>query len=239
MESGDDAECVALMERALRLTEAFTNWPAAGMSRLLAASRVGRFARGDYLFSEGDRREAIAVVSGYITIRRASANGGRTPVGLAGPGILIGVARAIVEDDDEIYDYSALDDSVVVLMPTPLLLQILEQFPLLWRDMALKLLKQNRAEMSTLMKRMIGTLSCRLAGTIERLATLYGVREQGNLQVRLRLTQEDLASILQVTRQSVNKDLRMLELRGVVALDYNIITVLDPEALKKAASESR
>jgi CRP-like cAMP-binding protein len=160
-------------------------------------------------------------------------------VGLAGPGILIGVARAIVENDDEIYDYSALDDSVVVLMPTPLLLQILEQFPLLWRDMALKLLKQNRAEMSTLMKRMIGTLSCRLAATIERLATLYGVREQGNLQVRLRLTQEDLASILQVTRQSVNKDLRMLELRGVVALDYNIITVLNPEALKKAASESR
>ena len=231
-------ERVALMERALRLTPAFAKWPASAMSRLLDLSKLGRYSRGEFIFSERDTLEALAIVSGHITIGRTPAGGSRTTVALLGPGFLIGITRALDPNDDEVYDYEALDDVTVVQLPSPLLLEILDQTPALWRDMAWMLLKQQREALNTLMKQFVGSLPHRLAGIIERLSMLYGSHGAGEPRALPRLTQEDLAAMLHVSRQSVNKDLQALVSRGAISIDYNTITILDMAELKKAAIQT-
>ncbi|HOO91705.1 MAG TPA: helix-turn-helix domain-containing protein, partial [Syntrophales bacterium] len=55
--------------------------------------------------------------------------------------------------------------------------------------------------------------------------------EEGPIQIDLRLTQNDLASIVGATRESINKELRILRERGLVSTEGNIITILNMERL--------
>jgi CRP-like cAMP-binding protein len=156
-------------------------------------------------------------------------------VAFLGPGLVLGFARIPDIGDLSVYDFSANDNVVAVHMPLQLVLDILEKYPKLWKDMAAMLMRQHRDQFDALVDHMAGPLQRRLAGTIDRLATLYGTRASREGPLRLRLTQENLSLLLQVTRQSVNKELKALAALGTIELEYNTIAVLDPAALKRLA----
>jgi len=52
----------------------------------------------------------------------------------------------------------------------------------------------------------------------------------------LRLSQEELSQMLGVSRQSVNRQLKEWEAKGILRLDYGRVTLLDKEALRLLAS---
>jgi CRP-like cAMP-binding protein len=120
-------------------------------------------------------------------------------------------------------------------MPTLLVQKILDDEPGLWKGMAKMLMKQHRVVLDSLLSQGVGSFQRRLVATIERLAVLYGSDDGKGINLRLRLTQEDLATLLQVTRQTVNQALRALVACGAIRLNYNTITVLDLDALRKLA----
>lgn len=225
----------ALMEQSLRLTRGFVSWPPGPMALLLTRSRLRRHSRGDVLSTGTDAPEAIAVVSGHVVVGRTPPGGMRTTVAFLGPGLVLGFARIPDIGDLSVYDFSANDNVVAVHMPLQLVLDILEKSPKLWKDMAAMLMRQHRDQFDALVDHMAGPLQRRLAGTIDRLATLYGTRASREGSLRLRLTQESLSLLLQVTRQSVNKELKALAALGTIELEYNTIAVLDPAALKRFA----
>lgn len=70
-------------------------------------------------------------------------------------------------------------------------------------------------------------------GPDRRLSILFGVPDGDGLRLRLRLTQDDLADMLCVSRQTVNKELKRLEESGVIASTYKTVTVMDREALER------
>jgi CRP/FNR family cyclic AMP-dependent transcriptional regulator len=61
---------------------------------------------------------------------------------------------------------------------------------------------------------------------------IYGV-EDVSRRLRLRLSQDDLAAMLQVTRRSINKEMRTLEDMALIRSEYNGVIVLDLPALRK------
>ena len=81
------------------------------------------------------------------------------------------------------------------------------------------------------------TISTRLARRLVDLAENYGrVDENDNtLHIDLRLTQKDLASMVGVTRESINKELRVLREKDLVSTSGNTIQILNMERLKKRA----
>lgn len=103
--------------------------------------------------------------------------------------------------------------------------------------MARMLLRHPREALNGLLDRVTGGLSERLAATVDRLATLHGVSETSGQSLRPRMSQEDLAGLLQVSRQTINKELRALELAGVIASDYTALTIHDRGALRRAAGK--
>lgn len=229
-----------LAERALRLTQIFAQWPAAAMEQLLSISRVGRYARGDVVTTDDAPKEILAVVSGHIVGEvTVDAAASRCIVALLGPGYVLGFVRSF--DDEDVlsaHRFRALNDTVIVHMPAAQFYRILEEDPGLWREMAKLLMKQFRQVLQSLLTQSVGSFKRRLAATIERLAMLHGSKEGDGIGIRLRLTQEDLAALLQVTRQSVNKELGALVACGAISWNYNIITVLDPQALRAMAAQA-
>lgn len=85
---------------------------------------------------------------------------------------------------------------------------------------------------TTVLDQLTGNTRQRLAAAIGGLARIYGV-EDGTRRLRLRLSQEDLAAMLQVTRRSINKEMRTLEDMALVRAEYNGVMVLDLPALRK------
>ena len=240
IDARETLEDAALVERALRLTQGFARWPALAMSKLLPHASLGRYARGEMVSIEQGAPETFVIVSGHLFVGHIPPGGPRTPVALLGPGYVAGFTRTIDQEGREeegriIYDFCALNDVTVVRMPTLLVQKILDDEPGLWKGMAKMLMKQHRVVLDSLLSQGVGSFQRRLVATIERLAVLYGSDDGKGINLRLRLTQEDLATLLQVTRQTVNQALRALVACGAIRLNYNTITVLDLDALRKLA----
>ena len=226
----------AIIESALRMTQGFFRWPAARMRSLVEISKLRKHKRGSMCAEESqDQCETIAVVSGYLMCERRMTDGSASAVGLIGPGTIVGLSYAMQQSARNGFRYRAHTDTVVVHTPSTTLLDLLDAEPLLWKDMAGMLLRQKREMHSTVLTQSIGSLNKRVAATVERLAQLYGTTEGNAVKLRLQITQEDMAALLQVSRPTINKALRALESDGILALEYKTITILDRKRLLELA----
>ncbi|WP_124458288.1 Crp/Fnr family transcriptional regulator [Variovorax sp. KBW07] len=226
---------VALIRQALGLTEAFASWPAPLLDRLLPMSRLGRHPRGALVHSEAEAEpEILTVVSGHLMVSRVNIDGSRASISVLGPGLVIGIPRGMNPDDEALYDYRANDDAVVVHVPARIVFQTLDSEAFLWKTMAHMLLKQHRQMLTTVVDQLAGNLRRRLAATIDRLAQIYGV-DSRQMSLRLRLSQDDLAAMLQVSRGALNREIRMFEEQGLIRAEYGTLIVLDLPSLRKLA----
>ncbi|WP_432727527.1 Crp/Fnr family transcriptional regulator [Variovorax sp. W6] len=186
--------------------------------------------------TQGDTH-VFVVVTGHVTAEYLSASGKRFSVALLGPNHIVGLVHPLEGENQATYEFYANDDVLAVHMPIPLLMNILEQEPELWKEMARMILRQHREVFDTMVGFVLGAFPARLATSIERLAELYGSRDPTKGHIHLRLRQKDLAAILHVTRQTVNQELRSWEAVGVIRTERETVVVIDSEALKKIAQQ--
>lgn len=80
-------------------------------------------------------------------------------------------------------------------------------------------------------------ISTRFARRLLDLATSYGSQEEGSttIQIDLQLTQKDLASMVGATRESINKELRLMREKGLVEMSGATILIIDVDRLKRRA----
>jgi CRP-like cAMP-binding protein len=230
---------LSLIEHSLRWTEGFSDWAPHALRQLAAGSRLERHPRRTLVASDAvPPRQTLAVVTGQMMVRSLAGEGSRYAVGLVGAGTVIGTGRLEVGGSGAL-EFHAHSDVTAIHIPTPLLSSLLDSEPQRWRPMLLMLLRQQRDLRSSLMDRAIGGTRQRIAATVERLADTYGLSDGADRSLRLRLSQEDLADLLQVSRQTVNRELRALASDGVLAADYNALKILDRPALRFLARHGR
>ena len=76
-------------------------------------------------------------------------------------------------------------------------------------------------------------VSARLAKKLIELGREFGVKDKDVVRIGLRLTQQDMADLVGTTRESINKELRILRERGLVSTEGDYIQLLDLERLKR------
>ncbi len=204
----------------------------------LAASLKRRsLKKGEALFRKGDEGTSLYIVkSGSVKVVLPSDMGDE-------------VAAAILSKGDFFGEMAFLDGmsrsaDVVALEPSELLALNQKDF--------LAFLKGNeeaiQAIFSYLSMRLRRTdelledahflnISTRFARRLVELSQKYGHREaEGEpIGIDLRLSQKDLASIVGTTRESINKELRILREKGLVDTEGNTLQILDLERLEKRA----
>ena len=243
--SGLSTADASLIERALRWTAGFAGWSAAGIAELVASATLKRYARGKSFVCGADNGpESLLVVSGYLVVScvREGTDGAEnlSPLEIIGPGRLMGGMNLFDTGAEDVrFHYRAMEDAVLVRLPVTQLVRLLDAQPRLWKDMARMVLKSQRASLSNLLDHLTGQLHERLAATIDQLAAQHGVPSGAGVKFRFRLTQGDLAAMLQVTRQTTNKGLAWLHQCGVISPDYNSITVLNRDELQRIAGKGQ
>lgn len=75
----------------------------------------------------------------------------------------------------------------------------------------------------------------RLARKLVKVAAGFGRHCGSEVAIELRLSQEALASIVGVSRQTINKELRRMEEEGLIRMHYSRLTVCDLKGLAEVA----
>lgn len=224
-------------EKFLKGVPLFQSLSTDDSEQLAASLRRRALKKGEVLFRKGDEGSSLYIVrSGIIKIVLPSKTGDEVSPALLAEGDFFGEMALL--------DGMTRSADAVALEPTELYA--------LNRNDFLSFLTNNeqaiRAIFSFLSMRLRKTddlledvcflnISTRLARRLIELANDYGHREEedGPIQIDLRLTQRDLASMVGVTRESINKELRVLREKGLVSTTGNMIQILDVERLKRRA----
>lgn len=222
-----------LIERSLRWNELFSPWPDEARRRLAKEARLRTYhRRTQVLAHDRHARDLLAVVSGCLEVGCGDAEGRKYVHGLLGPGHLAPLVR-LLEDQPLPYNYHAHEDSVIVHVACDAVLSVLAEQPQLWREVARLGLRRQRHSLQALHEQVLSSIPQRLVVTLLRLVDFYGVAESEGLALRVRLSQHDLAAMLGVSRQTINRELGLLIEQGILDATYNRIIVKDLVRLKE------
>jgi CRP-like cAMP-binding protein len=213
----------------------FMSAPLELRAALMRLGRMRRLGVGEALFARGQTAEGLCcVLEGALRVGALQADGSESVLAFVEPGQWFGEI-SLIDGRPRTHDAVADGMTTVWQVPYPELLGWLDEHPAHWRTIAQLACAKLRMAFGMLEDIARLPLEGRLAKRLWMLAHGYGARS-GPPRTTLRLPQEQLALMLGVSRQSANKALRALEARGVLALSYGAVELLDLDALIAAAS---
>lgn len=211
----------------------FAALPPALQQALLAQGRLLHLEAGQRLFSRGDLPSGLyAVLSGAMRVGSVDAEGKEALLVLVEAPHWFGEI-ALFDGQPRTHDALAEGASSLLHVPQAGLLNLLDAQPAYWRDLALLMAHKVRLAFIALEEISLLPAAQRLARRLLLIAEDYG--ETQGLRRIIHLSQEQLAAMLAISRQTANGVLKDLQARGIVRLTYGEIEILDLEALRTAA----
>jgi len=190
--------------------------------------------KGDTLFRKGEQGTALyLIVSGKIKISVTSRLGDEVILSILSSGELFGdmalldgmtrSADAVAVEDSQLYVLYQ-DDFIAILMKSATAIKAL------FSTLCARLRKTDKFVEETCFLNVSSRLARRLSEFAER---QIKAGEEG--EIRIEMTQSELASMVGATRESVNKELRSMREKGIVNTVGRSVVVCDLERLKRRA----
>ena len=191
--------------------------------KLLQAAKLRHYRSGERVYSIGDAGDGLyGVVSGCVRFVNFPFDGCELVNAIFGQGAWFG-ALSLLDDGPRPHDVIAVSDTVLAKISRPSWRALVRDTPELFSDLVQLSCKGIRHALMEINMLMSGSSTARLAWQL-----LHGRRDkEGHLDFR----QEDLADIVGVSRQSVNRLLRRFETDGLIARGYAKVKVLNPNGL--------
>lgn len=202
------------------------------LERIAALATQRHYGEGEIVCSQGDPGDALhAVVTGRIRISSGAADGREIFLNIMEPGDSFGEI-ALLDGGTRTASAVAMVSSELVMLRREHLFGLLAKEP----QVALELLRlcgeRLRWTSGLLEDAALLEVPARLAKRLLSLAQLHG--ERSGQGFTLRISQENLASFLGVTRQAVNQQLQVWKAKGWVELGRGVIIVRDEGAIGNA-----
>lgn len=232
-----DTAATALIRRAIGLCSLMRNWPPQALDRLAQTAWLGRYQRREpILVNQPRRREIFIEVSGAVTVDSVDADGTRFLLTTFAPGEAGGLIR-LLEDRAFVYSFHAAQPTALVHIPCAPMRAVLDAHPLLWKDVCLVALQRSHEQILQQRRRGLGRLDQRVADAVLQLAHQQAAADAPGAGLIVQATQSDLAAMLSLSRQTVNKVLARLVQGGLLRVDYGRLALLDVPALRRLTED--
>lgn len=206
------------------------------LDRVIRLTRTHRYRRGTFVFQMGDEGDALyGVAQGMIRIWIPGADGRELTVALMERGDIFGEI-ALLDGLPRTANATAIDDTVLIAIDRPHFVELLESEPRIARHIIELLCERLRATTDRFSEDAFLSLKARLAKRLEALMIGYGQSCPEGMRIGLKLSQTDLANMLGVTREAVNKQLGAWAQRGLIQHTRGTVIICDPQGLKREAS---
>jgi CRP/FNR family cyclic AMP-dependent transcriptional regulator len=211
----------------------FSHLPVSLQDSLLAAARVRRLSPGQRLFKRGDPPCGLyAVLEGSVRIGAVSEQGKEALLSVVESPHWFGEI-CLFDGQPRTHDAFGLGHCVLLHLSQTVLLTLLDEQPVYWRQLALLMSQKLRLTFINLEQLSLMPTAARLAHRLLMIAEGYG--EIDPPRRVLQLPQEQLASMLSLSRQTTNQILKDLQGQGIVNLKYGEIEILDAQRLRMLA----
>ena len=201
---------------------------------LLGHGVVREFAPEQALFRAGDKAIGLfAVLEGAIRITSTPLARREVVLARMEPPSWFGEVW-VFDGAPRTHNAIADETSVVLYVPNSYLDAFLAERPTFWRDLGNLMATKLRLAFSIIDEAAVVPLIVRLARRLLIMAEAHGQLEDAK-QRTFTVRQDQLASMLAVSRQTMNHVLKDLETNGVVKLAYGQLEITDVAALRRAA----
>ena len=153
---------------------------------------------------------------------------------IAGPGEMFGLAAAMLSRPTP-YEAVALEDSLVIVVPTATLLLMVENDPRFARAVIVELAERTMTLLGEVESGALHRGAQRLAAYLDALA---GVQGNGSCTVHLPTTKTVVAARLGIKKETLSRLLRSLAQKGLIAVEQREVEILDRSRLAALARET-
>ena len=199
---------------------------------LLSICRIRRFSAGEPLYNAGGPAGGFhGLAFGIVEMVYPDRSADMTLVHLAQPGIWFGEI-AMMNDKPRRHSAIARTDCATLYAPLPALRTLLEARPEWWRYIG-QISAHNLAfAIAGAEDLMLRDNDRRCIATLLRLCGCRAADPDPMLAGASPVTQDELASMANMSRNKAGEVLRNLEERGLITLGYRTVTVRDGAALR-------
>ncbi|MCE7531196.1 Crp/Fnr family transcriptional regulator [Acinetobacter nosocomialis] len=212
----------------------FSVLPKAFQKFILEYGKQITFEKNSYVFHAKDEFNGIyTVLEGSISLGYVDVNGNEALSAIAEPIMWFGEI-SLIDHEPRSHDAIALKKSTVLHIPAKPLNDLLKDNPYYWYYFARLTSQKLRYVFLEQIAIQTRSLSQRLAQRLLFILEGYGnhliVQER-----QIHISQDQLANMLTVSRQTINHELNLLEKQNIIKISFRKIEILDMEKLNLIA----
>ncbi|MBO8128566.1 MAG: Crp/Fnr family transcriptional regulator [Peptococcaceae bacterium] len=206
------------------------------VAAILEEGTVVRYPKGQIIFSADEVADRTYYIEdGYVKIYRLGFDGREITVGsIRNPGELMGVSETLYHGKRTCFA-RAIADVKLVLLSREQFDSVLQKHPELAVKVASLLAARMRYAESMLHSIVSGRVSARMAVTLLNIGRQCGETTREGIKIKFGLTQEELASMSGLSRQTVSTVLKNLKRENLIKINGRQIIIIDPQKLEQIA----
>jgi CRP/FNR family cyclic AMP-dependent transcriptional regulator len=202
------------------------------LDQLCRYAKHATLKRGATIFSKGDPGNSLfAVISGTVKISISSADGRNAILNLIGAGEIFGEV-AVLDGQARTADAIANTNCEIFVIDRREFLPFVRSQPVLAMKFIELLCTRLRWTSDQVEQVILQNLPGRLASALIRLTEKHKLAPGGRT---IAVTQQEISEMVGMTRESINKQLRVWATRNWVRLEHGAIVVLKAESLEALA----
>ncbi|KAA1175754.1 Crp/Fnr family transcriptional regulator [Marinobacter salinexigens] len=206
--------------------------PEQGLAEAAAMARVRRFSVDDPIYDPGSMQSTLCVIArGTVRITSVNASGREATLIMFDAGSWFGDA-VFSPGMPRVYGVTAHLDATIIELPGEGFRQLLAKYPENYPVVLDMVSRRLWSAISILEDDALRGVSARIGRRLLFLSEIQGIRVSGSESVTLRLTREQIANMMGMTRQGVHRRIKEYEELGLLTLSYGKVTINDPSALQ-------
>jgi CRP-like cAMP-binding protein len=216
----------------LKANRLFRDLPESAIDKLAALAFRKSYRRGKQIFAQGEPGDSLlGLISGQVRISANTPGGKEVFLNILESGDSFGEI-AVLDGNPRTASAEALMDTELFAIRRSDLFALIEKEPKLATHLLALLCKRLRWTSELIEEAAFLSVSARLAGWLLKLSAEHGTTAEG--VVTLKISQEDLAGFMCVSRQMVNQYLQQWRKRGWISLGRGRVVIRDLDGLRSA-----
>lgn len=192
-----------------------------------------RYRRGDIIFQKDDPGHSLFIVArGSVRIYVPSTQGADLTLAVIGPGQFFG-DLSLLDGRPRSASAAALGNTHVVVLERSDFVAVIRTRPAAVMSILAVVVRRLRETDEMASDLAFLDVGGRLAKKLLDLAETNGVKRQNGVLLDMPITQEELANMIGVTRESVNRNLSLFRRIGLVAKEGRRFVLRDPTGLRR------
>ncbi len=203
-----------------------------GLELIYRLAAPHHYRKGEIVFSEQDEAECVHLVAeGLVKIYCLADDGREKVLSFVGPGEIIG-EMALFTGNVRSATAQALEPTTTLVIYNSAFQQLLEEHG----QIAVEIIRvlSNRLQQTNMqvMDVVFRDARSRLINALVLLGERFGTSERGAIRITVRLTHQELASMVGTARETVSRILAELQSRGFLEVSDRRLVITDMAALQ-------